>query len=494
MIRFLTLISLLLTLDSCAKKNNMKDELSFVLRFSATSLDPLRFDKLENQIVTSSVNATLVSNLGSSGIQPLIANSWSNANDFKTWVIELDENKKYSNGEKLEPEDVLLNLKRYIFSQKQSLSTSGLLDKLEGYSDLDTSKIQNINEINLKGLKLKKNRLTFNFIKSMPNFLDQISFGIYGISHPTSFKENGEWIEKKDYITTGRYKVDKWDINEIIISLTEDRIDNFKKIKFLIGFNEENLKKSDMAYASKNSLAFNDDWYYLSRVKDSNITYIKVMRWNVPGDYWNSRENRINFRNKYYEYLEKNGFELSNSFFPVQIRGVQKISYDKYKGIIKKKKITIPPFFKSLKSSVNLNKKDFGEIYKKAIEDLCAENNMNLNYIDYPSKEEEEKEIYDFQFLGTGINIEDPYEDIRFMFMSKEGIRLPYLDKKTIEALKNSDFNIQKINQMIFDEGLVWPILFTSQGMWVNRDKQINFKNANLTKIAIDFYFVKKND
>lgn len=491
MIKIFLISALLILTQSCMKTKSMKKELLFTLRFSPTSLDPIKFDKLENQIVTSSINSPLVSNLGSHGFSPKIAKTWRNEENFKKWVVTVDTSRKYSNGEEVKVSDVLLNFQRYLFLSKMTKSKNEFLEHLVGYENLEINKLKNIAELEIEGLKIDKNNIVFTFNKSIENFLDKISFGIYAIAHPTSFDEKGNWIESKTLITTGDYKVEQWGSNEVILKSIIEKPLKIDKVRFIIGFTKENLLKSDMAYASKYSLAFEEKWKFLSRTKDTNIVYVQVMRWNNKGDFWADKENRKLFRNEYYKYLEENGLELSNSFFPSHIKGIKKIQRQETRFTTSLKEIKVPPFFDPIKSNSNQMKKDLGEIYRDSLAALCLNNKIKLNYENYPEKEIDEKKIFDFQFLGTGINIEDPYDDIRFMFLSKEGIRLPYESKEIEVELKKEKFDVQKINQILFDEAIVWPIITTSQGIWVNSSNTFNYSNLNLTKIAIDFSMVE---
>lgn len=488
--KIIIILSTLILSQSCMKSKITKNEISFTLRFAPTSLDPMKFDRLENQIVTSSVNATLVSNLSSKGITPSLAKSWSNLNDFKSWTLEVDTAKKYSDGSNITVADVYLNIKRYVFLNKIKKSKNDFLDNLVGYKDLDENKLRKISEIKIDGLKLDNNKITFEFTKAIPNFLDKISFGLYAIAHPSSFNDNGEWNEGLSHISTGEYKVESWEKSEVIISKTKKSLNGINRVKFLIGFTEENLKKSEMAYASKNSLAFESNWKFLSRIKDTNIVYIKVMKWDVSGSYWANKKNRQSFRDTYYKFLESEGLELSKSYFPTHIKGVKKIDYQKNDIEIKLKKITIPPFFNSLKSTANFKNKDLGETYKHALEKLCVGNGVELKYADYPENEKMENEIFDFQFLGTGINAENPYDDIRFMFLSSEGIKIPFISKTLEKELMKDEFDVQKINEILNEEAIVWPIIITSQGFWVNELSGYDFSSINLTKVAIDFSFI----
>ena len=91
--------------------------------------------------------------------------------------------------------------------------------------------------------------------------------------------------------------------------------------------------------------------------------------------------------------------------------------------------------------------------------------------------------------MGTGILIEDPKDDIRFMFLSKEGIQLPDSDGRIHEELNNAEFNPQKINQLIWEQAIVWPINHFAFGLWARRDT-FDFSEINLVLPPTDFQWL----
>jgi hypothetical protein len=97
---------------------------------------------------------------------------------------------------------------------------------------------------------------------------------------------------------------------------------------------------------------------------------------------------------------------------------------------------------------------------------------------------------FDLVIKGTGIDVLDPIEDIRFMFLSKQGIKLPDATGEIKEELKSEVPNIQKINQLLWDQAIIWPLRHYSTGLWVKKDNQLDFTGANVDSMAIDFQFI----
>jgi hypothetical protein len=81
--------------------------------------------------------------------------------------------------------------------------------------------------------------------------------------------------------------------------------------------------------------------------------------------------------------------------------------------------------------------------------------------------------------MVTGILIDDPVDDARFMFKSKEGIRIPDETGEIIAELDRPKPDLQKVNQLIWEQALIWPIAQFSSGVWVK-------EGIDYSKIRID--------
>jgi len=80
----------------------------------------------------------------------------------------------------------------------------------------------------------------------------------------------------------------------------------------------------------------------------------------------------------------------------------------------------------------------------------------------------------------SGILVEDPDSDIRFMFQSKEGIRLPDLDGRISKELERTKIDVNAVNRLIWDQALIWPIGHFSYGLWVKSKYDLSRLNLVL--------------
>lgn len=465
------------------------------LRFTPTSIDPLQFDLQENHICFRSVLGSLVSNYSLGKISPQISNKWENSNDFKEWTFYIDPRWEFSNGEKVTGVDVGRNFLRVIIEKQKKDSRSGLFEFILG----GRKHIKSTDD-KIEGIDYDKEKVTLRFIKSMPDLLDQLSFGLYAIAHSSNYDKFGSWIDTKQFITSGKYRISKWSDSVLTIELQRKFLsndgDDVKGVEFIFSNSPDIISGVDIQFREKlNLLVDTEKWQFVSKNLESNNTYIKVMKWSDKNNPLSDVQLRRYLRSLYYKKLEENKFFPSLSFFPLSLKGVRELSKDASFKIEKEfprfTTITTPPFFKPLKSKNNMNKKDLGEIFQQSFFDFALALNAELKIENYPSNILDEEKIFDFQFLGTGIDIDYPYDDIRFMFLSKHGIKLPDATGNIKKIISSEVFDIQKINQEIWDQAILWPIRFSSVGFWVKKEARLSFEDLNTSKNPIDFQFVR---
>ncbi len=472
--------------------NNSREKKIIVwMRFKPESTDPLDYDLNVHHVTMRSVYASLVSLYENGKVTPQIAQSWESNSEKDIWKLTLNNDLTFANGDKITPQIVLKTFKRLVLVKNKSDSKSGFLEYLKGFH-----KLKSMND-NLEGIEITENKLVFSFIKPMPNFLEKVSFGFYSIVHPSQFDDDGKWLNKKNTISSGLYEISKWDNEHFELKLRKNqpKVNYDKKIdtiEFNFSTDPDQVLRSDIILRERlNYLVDEDEWHYASTLEDSNIVYVKIMKWNNPDSIYSSSTIRKSLRNLFYKNLKKAGYEATKSFFPLSIKGVSEFKDSElYNQIPKVSLITMPPFFKPLKSAKNKEKLDLGEIYKLGFEKFCGELSVQFAYKDYPEKFEDEEKIFDLQYLGTGIDIADPYDDIKFMFLSKHGIQLPDSNGNILKLLEKREFNVQEINKELWDQAIIWPIRHYSQGFWIKKSSKIDITKLNLSLNPIDFQFL----
>lgn len=490
LIIILFLTSGLILMKNSTHKNHHR-KITFATPQIPFSSDPLDYDYYAHHYAFSSIFAKLVSTEKNGELTPMIASSWSNSNNFKVWKFKIRTDLKYSNNDIIKIDDVILNLKRIAYLKKINNSRSGLMEFLLGFDD-----IQNLSD-NFDGIKKLNDEIILEFIKPMPTLLEIISFGFYGIAHPSLFNtETGQWKDKKNIISSGPYQVVLWNDNEYEISYRNNvqyfKNDNpLKEIRFSL---LSNLKKAsdlndvDIVVADKSSLLIDERFTYSGSSINMKIGYVYCNSWNKKEKIFSDINVRRWFRAKFYKSLEKNNFEITNSFLPLNLQHIQRFSntYSVEKPNFEHFDLVTHPISISGKIEENNNKKSIAEIFSDGLKALGEDSGATLIQKDLPSDD-----MYDLTINGTGVESINYIETIRFMFLSKEGIRLPDSTGVITTELNKNNPDINIINQELWNQAIIWPIRHYSSGYWFNETSKIDYSLINFDSASIDFQFLK---
>ena len=74
------------------------------------------------------------------------------------------------------------------------------------------------------------------------------------------------------------------------------------------------------------------------------------------------------------------------------------------------------------------------------------------------------------------------------MFESTSGIMLPDEDGTILDKLHQDVIDIQRINQLLYDQGIIWPITHFSYGYF--HKAHIDFSKYNITNPALNLVWI----
>ena len=200
---------------------NQKKTLNFKISSSPYSTDPLDYDAYSHHVAFGSVYATLVTQYSPGKILGVIAKNWSNSNQSKEWSFTIKENLLYDNGDIISPARIA-----------QSFTRTAYLMKEKGSNDVFPAKLKGIQKLSspnglFEGVQYIGNTITFKFAVPVPDLLELISFGLFGIVHPSNYdKETGKWIDNKSIVASGNYSLLEWSTSHLILSLRNNHFLN----------------------------------------------------------------------------------------------------------------------------------------------------------------------------------------------------------------------------------------------------------------------------
>jgi hypothetical protein len=474
----ISLVSLIVFYQLYFSKNTSEKKAIVHLNSQPYSADPLDYDAFVHHVVFRSIYSSLVSQYKNGTIKGVLAESWNNSENFKTWRFKIRSNLTFENGDPITPSAILKSLTRAAFLMKKSGSNSGLFENIIDFDEINSPSSK------LKGIFIEKDEIIFKLSKPIPNLLDVISFGIYGVVHESNFDSNtGNWLNKKNITSSGFYRISNWNDSVIEITLRnnfsiEDSHPNrFEKIHF--HWSPEFRQQAHLVMGNSNESNLSDMGLTFFGGANSSIAYARCRSWKNKDSPCHSIENRTLLRNAFYSSLEKAGQKVTRSFFPLGIKSVHELNTksveDKFiekirvkYALTKNLNPTFQLFEPSIKESVNhLN----GIAVPVDIPQEVFYDEYDQNLKSY---------MADIYMLGTGILIEAPLHDINFMFKAKEGIQLPDSSGLIFKELENNNPNIQLINEEIWKQAIIWPITHYASGFWAKSNVDLSLINNSL--------------
>lgn len=469
-------IVLWITLTGCFRQ--MEQKVIFSISSPPYSADTIEYDYFGHHQVFRSVLGSLVSVYSKGEISPFIASSWEFRDNKKKWKFIIRENVLFEDGITISPEIVAKSFCRMAYLQKNKNSKSGLLEFIVGF--------ENINSINTcEGITFDESAVYFNFIKPIENLLELISFGQYSIVSPDNYDKNGKWIDDKKAVSSSFYRIESWGESELVLLLRKDFIEmlghnkKYHKIKVVWG----SSYRDDADIKTASSMEPHSEKYDYISGANSNIFFLRIVNWKHHQILSNTNV-RKKIRSLFYKKIKDNGFEITNSFFPISIKGIREMPLNE---------INDPNPISGLsgiKYSYHSNKKAHLNIILEKIV-----NELDFDIVN-PTVQEKSATLdpnasgfkVDLFPMHTGILIDNPYDDVKFMFLSKEGILLPDSTGELVETLKKDSFDLQRINELIYEQAIIWPLIHFSDGVLIKDDIDITMLNTIYP--PIDFAFV----
>ena len=449
--------------------------------------------QLVHHLAFTSVYSTLVKGQQNKEFKGELASKWSHDADFKTWEFEIRNNLHFSNGDLITPEIIATSLKRIAFLKRKENSKSGLMEYLIGFDNF-----LNFNDENF-GISVSGQKIILRFSTSVKDVLEKVSFGLYSIVNPKAYDHLSlEWLDQTLVISSGSYSVGKWDNEKFELILRDDfnpfNLKNrIKEIEFLPQskiINSNDLNDIDIVVSDSESKKVDERFEFVSSKMGNKISYVFCYGWNQASSLLNDLVVRKSLREKLYSSLERQNYKVTTSFFPLKMVGVLENKRDKNffdKNSHEVQEITIHEFPHS-KLLDRAGFKSISEVYEKSFEEMAQAENLKLVKLKF--KDGMEYSQFDLAVKGTGIDINDPLEDIRFMFLSKHGIKLPDESGEILKELNNKEPNIKKINQLLWEQAIIWPLRHYDVGLWSKVDSNINFSETNIDSLTLDFQFL----
>jgi hypothetical protein len=468
--------------------------LTFWMTGSPYSADPIDYDAFIHHVMFTSVLSPIVSQYRVGQITGLLASSWDKSADSATWVFRMNPEAKFSNGDRIDGKAVCANWMRIAYLMKQGNSNSGMFEYLEGFDAIASANSQ------IAGMSCDSSQVTLKFTRAMPDLLLRISFGLYAIAHPSSFDSStGKWLAGKSVIASGPYEIADWTPDLFSLKLRADYPKSlihpkaFQRIEIRNTRDVGAVNSSDVILSNSSNLIVDDGYKFLGPVA-SNIRYVQCNSAKDPQSPCSDIELRRQMRTTFYKNMLAAGFKTERSFFPLTMKGIREPEDIQATGESKaatrrSRSITYPTFPPSMKLAKYGDRLDVVEAFQASVAKIREDLPIQLEGLPFADQRVADANSFDLMFRYTGVRVEAPEHDVRFMVLSKEGIQLPDTDGRLTKAAARDVLDPQEINQILWDQAVIWPVDHFSVGLWA-RPERVDMSMMNLVLPPTAFQFM----
>ena len=459
------------------------------------------------------IYATLVSDYIDGVPQGILAKDWEISPDGKVWRFHLRSDLKFDDGSPITPEIILLNFKRILWlTKEEGLVLNSLLPEVKAWTSMHTPS---------KSIYIERGGvLVFHFDRRPIGLFEAIGQPIYGVAHPSSFDKDGKWLNPLHTIASGQYAIKKRGENYIelvnrgVFSAVSDAPRTasihwpLKSGESVVSALEKGLGDLTVehSFALGKATLENLKTKGIQIVKEPPVRmhFVHLNHHRLP---FKSKELRQAVRDRFLLKLSQNksflssGGEVDASFipkggvgfkvFPIGNRVDKSINWNfqSLKTQDNKVEVLLYPFSADplIQNSVESSLLD-------TLSDLKLEANITRYTERFEAFNRMRKGDFDVIVRGTGVLVHNPYGDLRMMFMSTVGAKIPDPTAKIpslIEKAENEADSavrvryVEQINQSLFDEAAI--ITFAHSGLLYLHKGSVDFKHYNLFADPIEF-------
>lgn len=401
-----------------------------------------------------------------------LAASWTADAEFTRWDFVLREGLRYETGEPVRGCDVTASWDRLRALMLRRGSKNPVFDALakEG------------------GLACGDKTVSLRLRGPMKNLPLHLSDEIYALAHPSCYdKATGAWLCGRKPVSSGPYRLARWDASGVELALRDDFPADrrhpraYRRIRIVS--DAASRRSADMVYSLSKEVDVPGGMSFYGGM-DSAIGYARCQSWSKAGTPCGDRASRRRLRAAYYDELARLGNAASGSFFPLSIAGIRAPTPAVREPTgTRPGPVSVRPF-KGQRSFLSVS----NVALQAAVESVggtyvAKETSNEQRYKELtPGLPRYENDIVHFL---TEVTLDDPRSSVRFMFTSKEGARLPDPTGRISAELARGDFDLQTVNQLLYDDAIIWPFVHAGFGVWTGDSTDVSLANTGSVVVPL---------
>lgn len=403
-----------------------------------------------------------------------LAASWTADAEFTRWDFSLREDLRYETGEPVRGCDVTASWERLRALMLRRGSKNPVFDALA--QD--------------RGLACDDKTVSLKLRAPMRNLPLHLSDEIYALAHPSCYdKSSGAWLCGRRPVASGPYRVARWDASGVELALREDFPSDrrhpraYRRVR--IASDAASRRSADMLYSLSKETDVPDGLSFYGGM-DSAIGYARCQSWSKAGTPCGDRATRRRLRGAFYRELARLGNAPSGSFFPLSIAGIRAPEpAPPEPGGAGLGRVSVRPF---------RGRGSFLSVANVAMQ-AAVESFGGTHVVSETSNEQRYKELTpglaryedDIVYFLTEVTLDDPRSSVRFMFTSKEGARLPDPTGRISAELRREDFDLQTVNQLLYEDAIIWPFVHAGFGVWAKDSTDVSLANTGSVIVPLSW-------
>jgi len=485
-----------------------KSPLRYWFWWPATTFDTYKADMFDVMQVAKNIYAPLVSIYMDGKPQGMVASDWQVDESGKTWRFRIRPGLSFDDGTPITPEVVLKNFRRILWlTRDEGLILNSLLPEVKRWKNYDDP---------LKCLFAEKDAVVFRFSKRPANLFEAISQPVYGIADPKCFDGKGQWKEPLCASSSGQYKVRGLAKDKIVLESRHvfpetDHAPELVEIHAPRGAEENVLAallsgQGDLTLEPRLALSketMDELRSHGLQVLDGPSTDIYFMQLNAQRPRLKDKALRQSIRDAFLSYLSANPnftsqAEVNPSFIPKGGIGYLPLAVPPKASPKKSRGGKVEVLFYPLARYPFPRDRKIQETIEDAVVRSLEARGLQPHVTKYADRSEAIRRLragdFDVLVRTTGILINDPYADLRMMFLSRLGALIPDPSGSVKGLIKGAEAEsdpakrkrfVEKINESLFEEAAV--VTFAHSGLGYVHSPGIDLSRLNLFADPIEF-------
>ena len=473
---------------------------------------PKTFDTFEADLfdvmqVAKNIYAPLVSTFIDGAPQGMIAEDWQVDKSGKVWRFRVKKGLKFEDGTPITPEAVLENFRRIFWLTKD--------DDLALNSLLPGVKERKRYEDPIPGLHVDGDSLVFEFTRRPRNLFETIEQPVYGIANPKCFGAGGGWKEPFCLAESGAYRVKSVSAEKVVLQSRHAYpavSDAPETVEILaLGMNDNLI---DTLAAGYGDIALTQR-FAISRetisemegrglkMVDAPPTEMHFVQLNAGRAPFSDKLLRQSVRDVFQDLLRRNrdfSAEIATdpSFIPRGGIGYRTFAPPAAPRARVKRHAAVEVLLYPIARYPSPRDQKIQVALEASLLDALRQHGLEPRITRYADRSPAIARLrsgdFDVIVRGTALLADDPYADLRMMFMSKVGALIPDPSGTVPALIKQAEANddpeerrklVERINASVYDEASI--VTFAHSGLVYLHNAAVDLSRVNLFTDPIEF-------